>query len=580
VSNPRSPKSKKSHRTPPSRTANPAAAKASPPADTSARAGVPPGDTAGAPRAAEAAVAAVEAAAEAAASNAAPANDSRPDTVVAGAARPEAASSGASAPGGGASSGVAPVQAKKGKRRGALREIWQEYRRSPQGMVGLFIFLVFLFLGLAAPWLTRYDPLQDQFLANSMARPAWMAYFSRYRMDPVTVDAFLLRDWEVTEAENVDISWGERDGQPVMLVRTQGPGPARLVLEHTIEYRSNPPDTFFVQVPYAFQGQGGASGQLAVRFVTADGRTFDMWASRTLRNEVRWTTQRVDSRDMQLKTRLGFRPLANLAAELINTPGEYRIVLSLTADTGGQGEALFTLGESRFRIPGKLHGLLGADHLGADLWSQFVYGTRMSLLIGFVVALIAVVVGTLVGILSGYLGRWVDEVLMRVVDVLIAIPFLPILIVFVAVMGKSLWNLIVLIALFSWMSVARLVRSQTLSLRERAFVEAARAAGASPGYIMRTHILPNVLGLVFASMVLLVPGAIVSEATLSFLGFGDPRVPTWGRMLQNAKSFGAFGELAWWWILPPGLALTILAMAFVFIGNTLDDILNRRNRER
>src|SRR5690606_14928364 len=135
-------------------------------------------------------------------------------------------------------------------------------------------------------------------------------------------------------------------------------------------------------------------------------------------------------------------------------------------------------------------------------------------------------------------------------------------------------------ALFSWMSVARLVRSQTLTLRERIFVEAARAAGATPGYIMRAHILPNVLGLVFASLVLLVPGAMVSEAALRFRGFGDPRVPTWGRMLQNAKSFGAFGELAWWWILPPGLALTILAMAFVFIGNTLDDILNRRNQER
>ncbi len=225
--------------------------------------------------------------------------------------------------------------------------------------------------------------------------------------------------------------------------------------------------------------------------------------------------------------------------------------------------------------------MLGADHLGADLWAQFLYGTRTSLLIGFVVAVIAVVVGTLVGIVSGYLGGWVDELLMRVVDVLISIPFLPILIVFVAVLGKSLWNLIILIALFSWMSVARLVRSQTLTLRERTFVEAARGPpGATPGYIMRAHILPNVLGLVFASLVLLVPGAIVSEATLSFLGFGDPRVPTWGRMLQNAKSFGAFGELAWWWILPPGLALTILAMAFVFIGNTLDDILNRRNQER
>lgn len=472
------------------------------------------------------------------------------------------------------------VHAQKARRRGALREIWEEYRRSPQGMMGLLIFLVFLFLGVAAPWLTPYHPLQDQFLADGMARPAWMAYFPQYRHAPVTVDSFLLREWQVAAAENFDIDWAERDEQPVMQVRTTGPGSARLVLEHSFDYRSSPPDTFFIQIPYAFQGQAGARGQLAVRLITADGRSYDMWVSRVLRNDVRWTTQRIDSRDMQVKMRLGFRPLANLAAELINTPGEYRFILELSADAGQEGEALFTLGESRFRIPGQLHGLLGADHLGSDLWSQFVYGTRMSLVIGFVVALIAVVVGTLVGIVSGYTGRWVDETLMRIVDVLLAIPFLPVLIVFVAVMGKSLWNLILLIGLFSWMNVARLVRSQTLSLRERSFVEAARAAGASAGYIMRAHILPNVLGLVFASLVLQVPGAIVSEATLSFLGFGDPRVPTWGRMLQNARSFGAFGELAWWWILPPGLALTILAMAFVFIGNTLDDILNRRNRQR
>ncbi|OUM95495.1 MAG: hypothetical protein BAA04_11910 [Firmicutes bacterium ZCTH02-B6] len=472
------------------------------------------------------------------------------------------------------------TKAQAPRRTGALREIWAEYRRSPRGMVGLIIFLIFLFLGVAAPWLTPYDPIQDQFLADGMARPAWMSYLPRYRQEPVTVDAFVLDDWRVVVEDNVNISWGEREGEPVMIVRNEGPGDSRLVLEYTFDYRSSAPDTFYLQVPYAFVPQGGASGRLAVRFETADGRSYTMWESRVFRTEARWTTQRVDSRDMQLKTRLGFNPLANLAAALVNVPGEYRLMLEYTADAGDEGTTQLTLGESRFRIPGKLHGLLGTDHVGGDLWSQFVYGTRMSLVIGFVVAVIAVVVGTLVGIVSGYLGGWVDELLMRIVDVMIAIPFLPILIVMVSVVGKNLWTLIVLIAIFSWMSVARLVRSQTLTLRERSFVEAARAAGASPGYIMRAHILPNVLGIVFASLVLLVPGAIISEASLSLLGFGDPRVPTWGRMLQNARSFGAFGELAWWWILPPGLALTILAMAFVFIGNTLDDIVSRRSNER
>lgn len=117
-------------------------------------------------------------------------------------------------------------------------------------------------------------------------------------------------------------------------------------------------------------------------------------------------------------------------------------------------------------------------------------------------------------------------------------------------------------------------------MKERPFVEAAKASGASNAYTMIVHILPNVVPLVFASLVLLIPGAILTEATLSFLGLGDPTTPTWGRMLHNARSFGAFTANAWWWILPPGLVITLLSLTFVFIGNTLDEILNPRNRER
>lgn len=469
----------------------------------------------------------------------------------------------------------------KRRRRSAVAEVWAEYRRSPRGMVGLVLFAIFLFIGFGAPWLTPYDPLLDRGLADAMARPAWMKIFPKYKNAPVTVDALSLRDWQLVEEDNVTVSWGERNEQEVMLFSPAGEGPARVVLEYGFNYESDPPDTFIMQVPYAFSADAGVTGRASIELVGPDGRTTSMWESRVLRNEVRWTTQRVDSRDFQLKTRLGYRPLANLAEELINAHGRYRFLLKFEIEGAEEaGGATVTVGESRFRIPGQLHGPLGTDNLGADLWAQFIYGTRTSLTIGFVVAALAVFLGTSVGIVAGYVGRWVDELLMRLVDVLIAIPFLPILIVIVAIVGKNIVTLMFLIAVTSWMGIARLVRSQALTLRERTFVEAARAAGASPLYIMRAHILPNVLGLVFASLVLLIPGAIISEATLSFLGFGDPRVPTWGKMLQSAKAFGAFTELAWWWILPPGLALTILAMAFVFIGNTIDDILNRRSSER
>jgi peptide/nickel transport system permease protein len=185
-----------------------------------------------------------------------------------------------------------------------------------------------------------------------------------------------------------------------------------------------------------------------------------------------------------------------------------------------------------------------------------------------------------VGLCAGYFGGAVDEVLMRIADVLMSIPDLPVLIILGALFGKSVLNIVILLAIFSWMGIARLVRSQTLSLKERMFVEAAKASGASGGYIMREHILPNVMPLIFANLVLRIPGAILTEASLSFLGLGDPRVPTWGRMLQNAKQFGAFTRLAWWWLLPPGIALTLLSLAFVFIGNSVNEIYNPRYRER
>jgi peptide/nickel transport system permease protein len=267
------------------------------------------------------------------------------------------------------------------------------------------------------------------------------------------------------------------------------------------------------------------------------------------------------------------------APRIFSSRGDYSLLLIARTIPGEEPTRVY-ISDPEFYIPGTVHGLLGADHMGADLWTQLVYGTRISLSIGLSAAAISVAVGTAVGIISGYLGGVVDEFIMRIVDVLMAIPDLPILIILGALLGKSVWNIVLLISAFAWMGTARLVRSQTLSLRERVFVEAAKASGASDAYVMIIHILPNVLPLVFAGMVLRIPSAILTEAALSFLGLGDPRVATWGRMLHNARGFGAFTTLAWWWLVPPGLAITFLSLAFVFIGNTVNEILNPRYRER
>ena len=221
------------------------------------------------------------------------------------------------------------------------------------------------------------------------------------------------------------------------------------------------------------------------------------------------------------------------------------------------------------------------DHLGRDVWSRVVHGIKISLAIGLAAAVVSVVMGIMVGVVSGYLGGVVDEALMRLVDILLCLPVLPLLMVLVYMYGRNVWYIVILIAVFGWQGLSRVIRSQVLSLRESAFVECAVASGASRAYIMFRHLIPNVLPIVLADFVLSVPGAIMTEASLSFIGFGDPTTPTWGREFNIMwTEGGAFTYFCWWWIFPPGIAITLLCLAFVFLGHAVDEIVNPRLRRR
>src|SRR2546425_6803024 len=181
------------------------------------------------------------------------------------------------------------------------------------------------------------------------------------------------------------------------------------------------------------------------------------------------------------------------------------------------------------------------------------------------------------------MGKMVDEVLMRFTDMLLVIPGLPCLIVLVSVIGDSLGSsrlpvLILVIGFLGWMGFARVVRAQVLSLKERRFVEAAKAAGAGTGHITTRHIVPNIIGLIYVNLALAVPGAILTEAALSFLGLGDVTVMSWGRMLNLVEIYSA--QKAWWWVLPPGLSIALVSLAFVMIGFSLDTIFNPKLRSR
>ena len=229
--------------------------------------------------------------------------------------------------------------------------------------------------------------------------------------------------------------------------------------------------------------------------------------------------------------------------------------------------------------PSRRH-LLGTDQMGRDLLSRLIYGTRVSLMVGVVASAIAVGIGTVIGLVSGYFGGVVDTILMRITDVFIQLPSLPLMLIFVAILGKGIFNIILVIAILGWTATARMVRSMTLSLKERPFVEAARAVGAGDLTILLNHIAPNVMPLVFANATISVVNAILSESFLSFLGFGDPRVPSWGMLLYYARLAGSISSGRWWFIVPPGLAIMMLALGFACTNYSLDQILNPRLRRR
>ncbi|HEX7392900.1 MAG TPA: ABC transporter permease subunit [Thermoplasmata archaeon] len=222
----------------------------------------------------------------------------------------------------------------------------------------------------------------------------------------------------------------------------------------------------------------------------------------------------------------------------------------------------------------------GTDHKGLDIYSMTMYGARASLIVGIVATAISVLLGTAIGLAAGYFGRVTDEVLMRVTDFFLVLPWFPLMIVMMAILGQKFIWVVVVIGITSWPSTARVVRSQVLTVKERQFIVRAKCVGATDGHIIKTHILPNVLPLIFANTVLLIAIAIFSEAFLDFFGLGDPTVISWGAMLESAYDFDAFLKGAWWWIGAPGAAIVLMVLSFSLVGYAIDDVLNPKLRRR
>jgi peptide/nickel transport system permease protein len=258
----------------------------------------------------------------------------------------------------------------------------------------------------------------------------------------------------------------------------------------------------------------------------------------------------------------------------------------------GPLENVVTASGDKFEPPSAAH-IFGTDHLGRDMLNLTVHGARISMTIGLLATIVTIFIGALIGIVSGFVGGRTDTALMRVTDFFLVLPTFVLAIILAPVIldivgtdaeifgiKATLLVIVIVIGLTSWSSTARIIRSQTLSIKERMFVSRARVIGAGNMHIMRRHILPNVVNLIVANAVLTFAVAVFTETTLAFIGLGDPFAPSWGQILNAAQSSGAAGLGAWWYIAPPAVCVVLVILAFTLVGNALDDILNPKSGVR
>jgi peptide/nickel transport system permease protein len=230
--------------------------------------------------------------------------------------------------------------------------------------------------------------------------------------------------------------------------------------------------------------------------------------------------------------------------------------------------------DSKLILGGKAYGMMGTDELRRDLVVGLLWGTPLALFIGVSVAVGSVISGLIYGVYSGFKGKKTDEVMMRFNDVIYALPALPFLIILAVTISNSIFLLVGFLMIFGWVGVAKVSRSMSLQIKTRQYVVASQMMGQKNSKIVFKHIIPQLLPYAFASIAISVPAAITTEAGISFLGLGDPTFPTWGQILHDANTYGAAARGLWWWIAPPGIMIAITGLAFVFIGNALDAIVN------
>jgi len=492
------------------------------------------------------------------------------------------------------------------------KKLLKAFLHSKRATVGLSIIVFFVAIGVFAPLITPYNPTLDIWLAGSgaiHARPSWFMLLPggetlSENLAPVSDPEFtapsLLQNWNVdSSSPDITVEYTSvigKDGSALITYyRKKETTPQKATIRLSIDFNypyHGPPARFASSIKIMIEGSKDVPIEPLV-FVEDNTRQtrYDWGFGSTWKNAnfTKTTTKwKVPTPPIYSSTELHvrksrFNTESDLGAFMFAEAGNYTFGLEITfwdlpINAGKDVKVSMYVDELDIEFYGTAFGILGCDWQGRDIFTQLIYGARISITVGLLSATISVSLGLILGLVAGYVGGAIDEVMMRLTDALLVLPGLPLLIVLIAVLGTSVFNLIIIIGFLGWMGFARIVRSQVLSLKERPFIEAARAIGAGKSHIIFKHIIPNVMSLVYVSLATSVPAAITAEAALSWLGYFDPYIMSWGRMLNDVQLHS--GYMDWWWVGPPGLCIAAVSVSFILLGYALDQILNPRLRVR
>ncbi len=453
----------------------------------------------------------------------------------------------------------------------AVREVLQEFLRRKIGLLGLVMLIIFVAIAIMAPVLAPINP-SDYRSPTAWVEypkgvpPEWIALFSTKK----PAKHIVLKNYHLSRSRfsgftNTTLKYKfkyDSDTPPKNIIIVMN---VSNITQAFIRLRLIRPDNKSLTLKTMSITSGSLNQSQTIKLSLFEDNDF-------LESVVTWLAKQ----GVNVKkgtTNLGDYIFLNLKnGKVLKGNYEFRIMVISTYD--------IKFNKAEIILLGTVYGLMGTDAFGRDLFYGLVWGTPIALLIGVLVSVLSTMIGLFYGVIAGYIGGYLDELLMRIVDVLLAMPVLPILIVMSLVFKPSWWEIALMITIFGWEGLSRVVRSIALQLRESAFVEAARAIGASRWRIIVKHIVPNIVPYTVASLALAVPGAILTEASLSFLGLGDPTFPTWGTILHDAEVGGALSSGMWWWFIPPGLLIALVSMSFVFMGYAIDEIVNPRLRRR